>query len=591
MDIVYRLICSLTLVLQFIKYETLGNLDINADETNYLMKYGYIPPESSGSAAYRTEEFYKDAVRNFQKMANLPVTGVLDTSTKEMMKRPRCGVKDDMQGTSDNAKRKKRYALHGSKWSKHYLTYKISKYGKRLKKEDVDREIHRAFTVWSEVSPLTFTKRETGAVDIDIRFEKYWHGDNNPFDGQGQTLAHAFFPQFGGDAHFDDDEPWTINLPDGVDFFQVATHEFGHSLGLAHSNIYSALMAPFYKGHTKDFKLGRDDVAAIQALYGTPKNTPKPPTTTTTTTMKPWKPLKPWKPMKDQNRMTPKPWTPKPTTSDRITTTSKSPVVKIPHICRHAYIDAITRLKNGETYIFKGKHHFRLTRYGIDRGFPRRISWDFKGVEGPIDSAITWDNGYTYIFKDDVYWKFENTKRIYGPKKISVGFSGVPAGIDAAVVWSGNGKTYFFKDGYYWRYSGRKVEYGYPRPVSVWRGLPKKITAAFKWENGRTYFFSGEKYYRYNDHLFTVDATYPRSVATWWLGCPNQGEMTDIRDPYTQNKKGQSEKNNKDEQWLIVEDDGTIYMDGQNQNNSAVKYSTSLTLIISFLIVLCNIYL
>lgn len=39
------------------------------------MKYGYIPPESSGSAAYRTEEFYKDAVKNFQMMANLPVTG------------------------------------------------------------------------------------------------------------------------------------------------------------------------------------------------------------------------------------------------------------------------------------------------------------------------------------------------------------------------------------------------------------------------------------------------------------------------------------------------------------------------------------
>lgn len=42
------------------------------------------------------------------------IPGVLDTSTKEMMKRPRCGVKDDMQGTSDNAKRKKRYALHGN---------------------------------------------------------------------------------------------------------------------------------------------------------------------------------------------------------------------------------------------------------------------------------------------------------------------------------------------------------------------------------------------------------------------------------------------------------------------------------------------
>lgn len=72
--------------------------------------------------------------------------------------------------------------------------------------------------VWSEVSPLTFTRKYSGSVDIDIRFEKYWHGDNNPFDGQGQTLAHAFFPQFGGDAHFDDDEPWTINLPDGKVF-------------------------------------------------------------------------------------------------------------------------------------------------------------------------------------------------------------------------------------------------------------------------------------------------------------------------------------------------------------------------------------
>ena len=92
------------------------------------------------------------------------------------------------------------------------MTYRISKYptSGQMTKQDVDKEIKKALDVWTDFTDLTFTQKRSGRVHIDISFLEGEHGDGDPFDGSGGTLAHAFFPVFGGDAHFDDKEFWTM---------------------------------------------------------------------------------------------------------------------------------------------------------------------------------------------------------------------------------------------------------------------------------------------------------------------------------------------------------------------------------------------
>ncbi|KAH8369608.1 hypothetical protein KR093_000278, partial [Drosophila rubida] len=490
----------------------------------YLSQFGYLPASARNPAnsGLQDKHTWVSAIQEFQSFAGLNITGELDEETMKLMSLPRCGVRDRV-GTGDS--RSKRYALQGSRWRVKNLTYRISKYPKRLKRNDVDAEIARAFAVWSEDTDLTFTRKSSGPVHIEIKFVESEHGDGDAFDGQGGTLAHAFFPVFGGDAHFDDAELWTIGSPRGTNLFQVAAHEFGHSLGLSHSDQSSALMAPFYRGFEPVFKLDEDDKAAIQSLYGRKTNPQYTPTNSY----------------------------PAPSTQRPAFAPPKVPLDD--SICKDSKVDTLFNSAHGDTYAFKGDKYYKLTTDAVEEGYPQLIAKGWPGLPGNIDAAFTYKNGKTYFFKGTQYWRYQGSQMDGDyPKEISEGFTGIPDHLDAAMVWGGNGKIYFFKGSKFWRFDPAKrppVKASYPKPISNWEGVPNNLDAALRYTNGYTYFFKGDKYYRFHDARFAVGSAlrsrllsiviacyrlslqvdtatpaFPRPTAHWWFGCKNTPSST-----------------------------------------------------------------
>ncbi|KAK7125545.1 hypothetical protein R3I93_021040 [Phoxinus phoxinus] len=210
-----------------------------------------------------------EKLKEMQKFFRLKVTGKLDKETLAVMKKPRCGVPDVAAYSYSSFS-----IVKGSpKWQTNKLTYRIVNYTPDMSKEKVDDSIKRALKVWADVTPLTFTPIDRGTADIMISFGTRNHGDGLPFDGPHGTLAHAYAPTsgIGGDAHFDDDEVFTFSSPRAKCYvlFLVAAHEFGHSLGLSHSDVPGALMFPIYSFiDPGSFSLASDDISGIQSLYG-----------------------------------------------------------------------------------------------------------------------------------------------------------------------------------------------------------------------------------------------------------------------------------------------------------------------------------
>ncbi|XP_045368227.2 matrix metalloproteinase-28 isoform X3 [Camelus bactrianus] len=172
----------------------------------FLEKYGYLDDQvPKGPTSTR----FRNAIREFQWVSQLPISGVLDSATLRQMTQPRCGVADtDSQvawtqrvsalfaGRRAKMRRKKRFAGQGNKWYKQHLSYRLVNWPQHLPEPAVRGAVRAAFQLWSNVSALEFWEAPaTGPADIRLTFFQGDHNDglSNAFDGpDGQQQLYIF---------------------------------------------------------------------------------------------------------------------------------------------------------------------------------------------------------------------------------------------------------------------------------------------------------------------------------------------------------------------------------------------------------------
>ncbi|XP_046546186.1 stromelysin-1-like [Haliotis rubra] len=467
------------------------------DVDGYLRTYGFTTQEIKSSAH---KESRKKAIKLFQKYYGLQKTGLVDDATYRLMTSSRCGVPDNPEILASyddytNATKPLAYKLTGPTWKDSTIRWGISQYTNQLQRDSQRKTLTDAFQRWQAVSGLKFVYADE-KPDIDIRFVSRDHGDGSAFDGRsnnlkGNVLAHAFPPGgagLSGDAHFDNDELWTTDI-DNKDWERkylekVAAHEFGHSLGLQHSNIDGALMSAYYSGAIRKYQLSDDDINAIQFLYGKPSG-----------------------------------WFP--TLGGFVPTQAPS----VP-TCNNLF-QAVVWGTDRQAYGIYMDQAYAMNDDKYAKSIPKRLQNVFPGAPVEVDFAFTMNKNartVTYMFMGPNVWRFTGYTL---DKDYPVGFdvSKLPEPPISAVVGNERGRETIFMFGrskwWIWDESRDNVVHGLEYE-GFWPHNPSKYPLVTKYIDGDVYFIHNDNHVRLNDQR-TVKKGYPKKGVPEWIyqSCPN----------------------------------------------------------------------
>jgi hypothetical protein len=177
------------------------------------------------------------------------------------------------------------YVTNGHVWKSHQVPYYVNPVNLDIPETDIVTAVQSGAANWPNQSRADFSFSYSGrssatAVASNSHNDVFFRNESNGstiavtywwYDGTGYLVDADILFYDGGFAFFGNNGTCSA----GQYVQDIATHEFGHALGLKHTDVTTATMYPSTTSCSQGWRsLDTDDVAGVEALYGTRKTVP-----------------------------------------------------------------------------------------------------------------------------------------------------------------------------------------------------------------------------------------------------------------------------------------------------------------------------